>query len=161
MEIARLMILLDYECLKENGKRKVIISFFSEKDLEAQTAWDILHEENLLYASPLLARIWMKSFRACAVFQAKVVIIDNIIFHFRQDFDVAHRTRVLSCIALKLMKLAKKFNLAVRTFKLRNSEDPKKRVYELLTCSKHAKHYSTGDSLAHASTNRVILYQKW
>ncbi|CAN1345990.1 DNA repair protein RAD51 homolog 3 [Linum perenne] len=44
----------------------------------------------------------------------KMVIIDSVTFHFRQDFDdLAMRTRVLSGMALKLMKLAKKFNLAV------------------------------------------------
>lgn len=47
--------------------------------------------------------------------QVKVVIIDSITFHFRQDFDdMALRTRLLGGMALKLMKLAKKFSLAVR-----------------------------------------------
>ncbi|KAM0027280.1 putative ATP diphosphatase [Helianthus debilis subsp. tardiflorus] len=44
----------------------------------------------------------------------KVVIIDSITFHFRQDFDdMALRTRILSGMALNLMKLARKFGLAV------------------------------------------------
>ena len=48
--------------------------------------------------------------------QVKVVVVDSVTFHFRQDFDdMALRTRVLSGMALKLMKLAKKFSLAVRT----------------------------------------------
>lgn len=43
-----------------------------------------------------------------------MVIVDSITFHFRQDFDdLAQRTRVLSEMALKFMKLAKKFSLAV------------------------------------------------
>lgn len=47
--------------------------------------------------------------------QVKIVVIDSITFHFRQDFeDMALRTRLLSGMALKLMKLAKKFCLAVR-----------------------------------------------
>lgn len=47
--------------------------------------------------------------------QVKVVIIDSITFHFRQDFDdMALRTRLLGGMALKLMKLAKKYSLAVR-----------------------------------------------
>lgn len=47
--------------------------------------------------------------------QVKVVIIDSITFHFRQDFDnMALRTRLLGGMALKLMKLANKFSLAVR-----------------------------------------------
>ncbi|KAK1286568.1 hypothetical protein QJS10_CPB20g01514 [Acorus calamus] len=38
----------------------------------------------------------------------KIVIIDSITFHFRQDFDdMALRTRTLSGLALQLMKLAK------------------------------------------------------
>lgn len=42
------------------------------------------------------------------------MIIDSVTFHFRQDFDdLALRTRLLSGMALKLMKLAKKFVLAV------------------------------------------------
>ncbi|KAE9460006.1 hypothetical protein C3L33_08093, partial [Rhododendron williamsianum] len=45
----------------------------------------------------------------------KVVIIDSVTFHFRQDFeDMALRTRLLSGMALKLMKLANKYSLAVR-----------------------------------------------
>lgn len=44
-----------------------------------------------------------------------MVIVDSITFHFRQDFeDLVQRTRVLSEMALKFMKLAKKFSLAVR-----------------------------------------------
>ncbi|KAL0379671.1 UNVERIFIED_CONTAM: DNA repair protein [Sesamum angustifolium] len=44
----------------------------------------------------------------------KVVIVDSITFHFRQDFeDMALRTRLLGGMALKLMKLAKQFKLAV------------------------------------------------
>ena len=42
--------------------------------------------------------------------------MDSITFHFRQDFDdTALRTQVLIGMALKLMKLAKKISLAVRT----------------------------------------------
>lgn len=47
--------------------------------------------------------------------QVKVVIVDSVTFHFRQNFDdLALRTRLLSEMALKFMKLAKKFSLAVR-----------------------------------------------
>ncbi|XP_040376091.1 DNA repair protein RAD51 homolog 3 isoform X3 [Oryza brachyantha] len=43
----------------------------------------------------------------------RIVIIDSVTFHFRQDFDdMALRTRVLSGLSLKLMKLAKAHNLA-------------------------------------------------
>ncbi|TYI69680.1 hypothetical protein E1A91_D08G169600v1 [Gossypium mustelinum] len=44
----------------------------------------------------------------------KVIVVDSVTFHFRQDFDdMALRTRVLSGMALKLMNLAKRFSLAV------------------------------------------------
>ncbi|KAL6007945.1 hypothetical protein ACLOJK_033450 [Asimina triloba] len=43
----------------------------------------------------------------------KIVIIDSISFHFRQDFDdLALRTRVLGELALKLLKLAKMCSIA-------------------------------------------------
>jgi RAD51-like protein 2 len=46
--------------------------------------------------------------------QVRTVIIDSVTFHFRQDFDdLALRTRVLSGLSLKLMKLSKTYNLAV------------------------------------------------
>ncbi|KAL8062489.1 hypothetical protein ABFX02_02G150800 [Erythranthe guttata] len=80
----------------------------------------------------------------------KVVVIDSITFHFRQDFeDMALRTRLLSGMALKLMKLAKKFNLAVV---LLNQVTTKynEGSFQLTL--------ALGDSWAHASTNRIILY---
>ncbi|XLR30951.1 hypothetical protein HN51_050847, partial [Arachis hypogaea] len=47
----------------------------------------------------------------------KIIIIDSVTFHFRQDFDdMALRTRLLNEMALKLMKLARKFCLAVRNY---------------------------------------------
>lgn len=47
-------------------------------------------------------------------FQVKIVIIDSITFHFRQDFeDFALRNRLLGGMALKLMNLGKKYTLAV------------------------------------------------
>ncbi|KAK6162526.1 hypothetical protein DH2020_002367 [Rehmannia glutinosa] len=80
----------------------------------------------------------------------KIVIIDSITFHFRQEFeDMALRTRLLSGMALKLMKLAKKFNLAVV---LLNQVTTKynEGSFQLTL--------ALGDSWAHASTNRIILY---
>lgn len=48
------------------------------------------------------------------IVQVKIVIVDSVTFHFRQDFeDLALRTRLLSGMALKLMNLAKTYNLAV------------------------------------------------
>ncbi|KAA3469402.1 DNA repair RAD51-like protein [Gossypium australe] len=67
--------------------------------------------------------------------QVKVIVVDSVTFHFRQDFDdMALRTRVLSGMALKLMNLAKRFSLAVR-----------------LVCS-------CRDSWSHTCTNRIVLY---
>ncbi|KAI3441147.1 RECA_2 domain-containing protein [Psidium guajava] len=79
----------------------------------------------------------------------KIVIIDSITFHFRQDFDMALRTRLLSGMALKLMKLAKKFCLAV--------------VLLNQVTTKYAEGsfqltLALGDSWSHACTNRIILY---
>ncbi|KAL2892441.1 DNA repair protein RAD51-like protein 3, partial [Bienertia sinuspersici] len=44
----------------------------------------------------------------------KLVVVDSVTFYFRQDFeDMALRTRKLGEMALKLMKLAQKYSLAV------------------------------------------------
>ncbi|XP_048335401.1 DNA repair protein RAD51 homolog 3 isoform X2 [Ziziphus jujuba] len=44
----------------------------------------------------------------------KIVIVDSVTFHFRQDFDdLALRTRLLGGMALKLMNLARNYSLAV------------------------------------------------
>ncbi|KAJ8748985.1 hypothetical protein K2173_013424 [Erythroxylum novogranatense] len=80
----------------------------------------------------------------------KIVIIDSVTFHFRQDFDdLALRTRVLGGMALKLMKLAKEFCLAVV---LMNQVTTK--VVE----GSFQLSLALGDSWSHACTNRVILY---
>ncbi|KAL5859906.1 hypothetical protein ACOSQ3_001202 [Xanthoceras sorbifolium] len=80
----------------------------------------------------------------------KLVIVDSITFHFRQDFDdMALRTRVLGGISLKLMKLAKEFSLAVV---LLNQVTTKyiEGSFQLTL--------ALGDSWSHSCTNRVILY---
>ncbi|XP_069154258.1 DNA repair protein RAD51 homolog 3 isoform X2 [Solanum lycopersicum] len=80
----------------------------------------------------------------------KVVIIDSITFHFRQDFDdMALRTRLLGGMALKLMKLAKKFTLAVILLN---------QVTTKYTEGQYQLTLALGDSWSHACTNRVILY---
>ena len=44
----------------------------------------------------------------------KLIVIDSVAFHFRQDFyDMAQRTRLLAEMAQKLMHLAEEKNLAV------------------------------------------------
>ncbi|XP_047982723.1 DNA repair protein RAD51 homolog 3 [Salvia hispanica] len=80
----------------------------------------------------------------------KVVIVDSITFHFRQDFeDMALRTRLLSGMALKVMKLAKKFNLAVVLLN---------QVTTKFVEGSFQLTLALGDSWAHAATNRIILY---
>ncbi|GAB2272000.1 DNA repair protein rad51c [Dionaea muscipula] len=80
----------------------------------------------------------------------KIVVIDSITFYFRQDFeDLALRTRVLSGMALKLMKLAHKFNLAVVLLN---------QVTTKYTDGSYQLTLALGDTWAHASTNRLILY---
>ncbi|KAL1349526.1 hypothetical protein HN51_026045 [Arachis hypogaea] len=80
----------------------------------------------------------------------KMIIIDSVTFHFRQDFeDMALRTRLLNEMALKLMKLARKFCLAVV---LLNQVTTKyiEGSYQLTL--------ALGDSWSHSCTNRIILF---
>ncbi|XP_075494014.1 LOW QUALITY PROTEIN: DNA repair protein RAD51 homolog 3-like [Primulina tabacum] len=80
----------------------------------------------------------------------KVVIVDSITFHFRQDFeDMALRTRLLGGLAFKLMKLAKKFSLAVVLLN---------QVATKYSEGSFRLTLALGDSWSHASTNRIILY---
>lgn len=81
----------------------------------------------------------------------KVVIIDSVAFHFRQDFeDMGLRTRRLMQMAQSLMELAHSKDLAVVmtnhvTTKIMG--EGKSRLVPAL-----------GDSWAHAATNRVLCY---
>ncbi|MFS7942597.1 putative DNA recombination and repair protein Rad51 [Helianthus anomalus] len=82
--------------------------------------------------------------------QVKVVIIDSITFHFRQDFDdMALRTRILSGMALNLMKLARKFGLAVVVLNQVTTKYADGQFHLAL---------ALGDSWSHSSTNRIILH---
>ncbi|MQL82204.1 hypothetical protein Taro_014680 [Colocasia esculenta] len=82
----------------------------------------------------------------------KIIIIDSITFHFRQDFDdLALRTRVLSGISLKLMKLAKKYCLSVSVLLFNQ-------VTTKFTEGSFQLTLALGDSWSHACTNRIILY---
>ncbi|XP_020596905.1 DNA repair protein RAD51 homolog 3 isoform X2 [Phalaenopsis equestris] len=80
----------------------------------------------------------------------KIVIIDSISFHFRQDFkEMVQRTIVLNEMSRLLMKVAKRFSVAV-----------------LLLNHVTAKHtegqfqltLALGDTWSHSCTNRIILY---
>ncbi|WVZ69970.1 hypothetical protein U9M48_018681 [Paspalum notatum var. saurae] len=80
----------------------------------------------------------------------RIVIIDSVTFHFRQDFDdLALRTRVLSELSLKLMKIAKAYNLAVVLLN---------QVTTKFTEGSFQLTLALGDSWSHSCTNRVILY---
>lgn len=81
----------------------------------------------------------------------KLVIIDSIAFHFRQDFeDMGVRTRRLMQMAQSLMELAHKRDLAIvmtNHVTTRVMAEGKSRLVPAL-----------GDSWAHAATNRVLCY---
>ncbi|XP_062156428.1 DNA repair protein RAD51 homolog 3 isoform X2 [Alnus glutinosa] len=80
----------------------------------------------------------------------KIVIVDSVTFHFRQDFDdMALRTRLLTGMALKLMKLAKAFSVAVVLLN---------QVTNKYTEGSFQLTLALGDSWSHSCTNRVILY---
>ncbi|KAI5012000.1 hypothetical protein ZWY2020_024134 [Hordeum vulgare] len=82
----------------------------------------------------------------------RIVIIDSVTFHFRQDFeDLALRTRVLSGLSLKLMKLSKAYNLAVVLLN---------QVTTKFTEGSFQLTLALGDSWSHSCTNRLILYWK-
>ncbi|KAK6918548.1 DNA recombination and repair protein Rad51-like, C-terminal [Dillenia turbinata] len=82
--------------------------------------------------------------------EVKAIIVDSVTFHFRQDFqDMALRTRLLSNMALKLMQLAKKFNLAVVLMN---------QVTTKYCDGSFRLTLALGDSWSHTCTNRVILY---
>ncbi|CAN6465315.1 unnamed protein product [Victoria cruziana] len=80
----------------------------------------------------------------------RIIVIDSITFHFRQQFDdLALRTRILGSMVLKLMKIANKYKLAVVllnqvTSKFANG------TFHLTP--------ALGESWSHACTNRIILY---
>ncbi|KAL5571939.1 hypothetical protein UlMin_021536 [Ulmus minor] len=80
----------------------------------------------------------------------KIVIVDSVTFHFRQDFeDLGLRTRLLGGMALKLMNLAKAHSLAVVIFN---------QVTTKYTEGSYQLALALGDSWSHSCTNRVILY---
>ncbi|XP_043708499.1 DNA repair protein RAD51 homolog 3-like [Telopea speciosissima] len=82
--------------------------------------------------------------------EIKIVIVDSVTFHFCQDFDdLALRTRVLGGLALKLMKLAQNFSLAVVILNQVTTKFSEGSVQLAL---------ALGDSWSHSCTNRIILY---
>ncbi|VAH44924.1 unnamed protein product [Triticum turgidum subsp. durum] len=108
----------------------------------------------------------------------RIVIIDSVTFHFRQDFDdLALRTRVLSGLSLKLMKLSKSYNLAVvllNQVTTKFTEGSFQLTLALVTASRQhlrrgwmlarkisfPSRIADSDSWSHSCTNRLILYWK-
>eukprot|EP00884_Botryococcus_braunii_P002529 jgi/Botrbrau1/12277/Bobra.0323s0017.1 len=83
--------------------------------------------------------------------KVRLVVMDSITFHFRQDFlDMAQRTRLLSQMAQQLLHLAQLHDVAVvlmNQVTTRISEGKQSSLVPAL-----------GESWAHAATTRVILY---
>ncbi|PSC75198.1 Sodium hydrogen exchanger 7 [Micractinium conductrix] len=90
----------------------------------------------------------------------KLVVIDSVTFHFRQDFaDMAARTRQLAAMAQHLMALAGERDVAVVlmnqvTTKLGGDRGEGSSAAEVAARLVPA----LGDSWAHAATSRVILH---
>lgn len=85
--------------------------------------------------------------------RVKIVVMDSIAFHFRQDFDdFGARTRILNQMSQQLMSLANSYQLAVvlmNQMTTRIAAEGQSRLVPAL-----------GDSWAHAATNRILLYWK-
>ena len=83
--------------------------------------------------------------------EVRLVVLDSVAFHFRQEFrDMAKRTRLLAAMMQALMNVANDRHVAVVltnqvTTKIHGQGDA--RLVPAL-----------GDSFAHASTNRVLLF---
>jgi RAD51-like protein 2 len=78
--------------------------------------------------------------------KVKLVVVDSIAFHFRQDFDdMALRASILAKTTNGLMSLAKRYDLAVVTINQATTK-PGGRLAPAL-----------GESYAHAATTRVAL----
>ena len=86
------------------------------------------------------------------IFQVKIVIIDSVTFHFRQDFeDLALRTRLLGGMALKLMNLAKTYNVAVSTSLFPSSSSSSKEknlLYFCIRCNRLVNILPTYDAIS-------------
>eukprot|EP00850_Spirogloea_muscicola_P016020 SM000127S26636 [mRNA] locus=s127:144054:146389:- [translate_table: standard] len=82
--------------------------------------------------------------------KVKLVVIDSVTFHFRQDFDdMAQRSRLLSGMAQKLMAISDQHDLAVVLIN---------QVTTKVNGEKSKLVPALGESWSHACTNRIILY---
>ncbi|KAI5083077.1 hypothetical protein GOP47_0002820 [Adiantum capillus-veneris] len=82
--------------------------------------------------------------------EVKLVVIDSVTFHFRHGFeDMALRTRLLSSMGQKLMRLSELFEVAVVLVN---------QVTTKFTGGISKLVPALGESWSHACTNRLILY---
>eukprot|EP00271_Cylindrocystis_brebissonii_P001866 TRINITY_DN12185_c0_g9_i1.p1 TRINITY_DN12185_c0_g9~~TRINITY_DN12185_c0_g9_i1.p1 ORF type:complete len:351 (+),score=56.76 TRINITY_DN12185_c0_g9_i1:174-1226(+) len=80
----------------------------------------------------------------------KLIIIDSVTFHFRQDFsDMALRTRLLAGMAQKLMAIADEHDIAIVLVN---------QVTTKVTGESSKLIPALGESWSHACTNRVVLF---
>eukprot|EP00897_Mesotaenium_endlicherianum_P006037 jgi/Mesen1/5461/ME000273S04694 len=83
-------------------------------------------------------------------FRVRMIIMDSVTFHFRQDFaDMALRTRLLQGMSQKLMSLADRRDVAVVLVN---------QVTTKVVANNSKLVPALGESWSHACTNRVILY---
>ncbi|KAJ3287005.1 DNA repair protein rad51c [Borealophlyctis nickersoniae] len=88
--------------------------------------------------------------------QVKIIVIDSIAFHFRQNFtDMGLRTRLLNGMAQQFRKFADENDLAVV---LMNQMTTKILRTNQSDSSSATLVPALGDSWGHACTNRVILF---
>eukprot|EP01027_Heterolobosea_sp_BB2_P016626 GEZU01023647.1.p1 GENE.GEZU01023647.1~~GEZU01023647.1.p1 ORF type:complete len:266 (-),score=52.81 GEZU01023647.1:640-1437(-) len=84
--------------------------------------------------------------------QVRLIVIDSITSHFRHDFDdMAKRSRLLHGLAQKLSEIASQHDVAVVLMNQVTTKISEKEAYLAP---------ALGESWAHASPNRIILYWK-
>jgi len=97
----------------------------------------------------------------------KLIVIDSIAFHFRQDTnDPSTRSRVLSNLAQNLNQLAYEHNLAVVVINHVTTKFDKITTHSVSnessdTSSTRRLAPALGDMWSHCITNRVMLYWHW
>ena len=135
-------------CEGESGRRKDMAAA-----LEGFTAEKILRGIHLFRChevTELLAVLETLGEFIAAHPRVRLVVIDSVAFHFRQDFqDMALRTTILSKMTNRLMSIATSHDVAVVTVNqvtVKPQRDGPARLVPAL-----------GESYAHACTTRVIL----
>ncbi|GBG62172.1 hypothetical protein CBR_g29371 [Chara braunii] len=89
--------------------------------------------------------------------RVRLVVIDSVTFHFRQDFqDMALRTRLLNEMSMKLMNVSEMRNVAIVlinqvTVKKMGAVGDKRNSAAMIVPA-------LGESWSHACTNRLVLF---